>query len=464
MAAVDALRARGIDVRDAEALARGTALLVVDDGDEDGDAELLVARTAAACRALIAHVSGLPGGVRAVIATRAGQSVRTGERVRVAAAAAWGLGRTFQIEQPQRDLVLVDVDADWDARRAAAALIDELAITDRAGEDQVALRAGARLAPRLAAEIGGEVVPAGAPGLALRADATYLVTGAFGSLGRSVCSWLADRGARRLVLVGCSVPPVAAGAGAAADVIRALTRRGVDVELVEGDVADGALVGGLFARLAAGDRPLRGIFHLAGRLCEGPLDATREEELRYVLRGKVGGAWLLHRHGGELPLDHFVVFGSIASWGGRHLGAYAAANEALHAIVALRAAAGLPAQCLSWGPWANSAMLSDQTAAMLPAIGVEAIGHAQGLRCLEHALASRERALTIGRFHWDVFAPYFEGGRTRGVLAVVPRARTTAAPAGAAALSERGCELAAVDPAARRRELVALLAARVGRV
>ena len=43
--------------------------------------------------------------------------------------------------------------------------------------------------------------------LRLRADGCYLVTGAFGALGRLVCRLLIKRGARRLILLGRSQLP-----------------------------------------------------------------------------------------------------------------------------------------------------------------------------------------------------------------------------------------------------------------
>lgn len=42
------------------------------------------------------------------------------------------------------------------------------------------------------------------PSAILRSDASYLVVGGFGGIGRSVCRWLVDRGAKNLLVVSRS--------------------------------------------------------------------------------------------------------------------------------------------------------------------------------------------------------------------------------------------------------------------
>jgi NAD(P)-dependent dehydrogenase (short-subunit alcohol dehydrogenase family) len=65
---------------------------------------------------------------------------------------------------------------------------------------------------------------------------THLVTGAFGGFGLATVKWLADRGARHLVLVSRS--------GAASDEAKALVedlqQRGIEVLVQACDIADSA--------------------------------------------------------------------------------------------------------------------------------------------------------------------------------------------------------------------------------
>ena len=86
-------------------------------------------------------------------------------------------------------------------------------------------------------------------GLKLGADATYLLTGGLGGLGLKTARWLADHGARHLVLMGRSEPSLDA-----ARQIEELRGGGVEVVLQRGDVGRRDDVAAALARVAAGCR------------------------------------------------------------------------------------------------------------------------------------------------------------------------------------------------------------------
>ena len=67
------------------------------------------------------------------------------------------------------------------------------------GEIQIAIHAGQRYVHRLVEQSFAEL-PAQPP--PVRTDASYLVTGGLGMLGRSVAKWLISKGAKHLVLTG----------------------------------------------------------------------------------------------------------------------------------------------------------------------------------------------------------------------------------------------------------------------
>jgi mycoketide-CoA synthase len=93
------------------------------------------------------------GAARLVVLTRGAVAARSGDGVAdLGQSAVWGLLRAAQTENPGR-FVLLDTDGTPESHRALAAAIG-------CGETQVALRAGAPLAPRLApAARGGALVP-----------------------------------------------------------------------------------------------------------------------------------------------------------------------------------------------------------------------------------------------------------------------------------------------------------------
>ena len=109
----------------------------------------------------------------------------------------------------------------------------------------------------------------------VRGDGTYLITGGLGALGLQVADWLAEQGAKHLVLLGRRPPN-----GPAGETIAAIRERGVAVAAVQGDVADRASLAAALRAIPADFPPLRGVVHAAGVLADGllfdmDLDAAR---------------------------------------------------------------------------------------------------------------------------------------------------------------------------------------------
>jgi acyl transferase domain-containing protein len=189
-------------------------------------------------------------------------------------------------------------------------------------------------------------------GLRISPGGSYLVTGGLGAIGLRLSEWLAENGARRLVLAGRSAP----GEDAARR-IGALRREGVDVMVRSADVACRDQAQELLSEIAAGPAPLAGIVHAAGVIDDGMSADQSWPRLERVLAAKAAGAWNLHELTAAAPLDFFLMCSSVASLtGSPGQSGYAAANAFLDALAEYREARGLPALTVNWGAWAGTGM------------------------------------------------------------------------------------------------------------
>ena len=306
----------------------------------------------------------------------------------------------------------------------------------------------------------GKIVLAGDPAgdspiATLRPDATYLITGGLGALGIEVARWMADRGARHLVLLGRH----GAVTDRARDVIADLGRRGVLIDTVEADVAVAAEMADVLRDIERRRPPLRGIVHAAGVVEDGVLLDQSWERFAAVMKAKVDGAWVLHGLTGGADLDFFVLFSSAAGViGSAGQGGYAAANAVLDALAHYRRRLQLPAVSIAWGRWAigMAAAVDDRDRRRWARQGISEIELEAGLELLGRLLRAPGAQVTVLPIEWETFLR--EPGGPRPLLSeLAPRRRSgrpNAAPEGRPepTLARR---LEAAPPGGRRRLLVA---------
>ncbi|HEY0967632.1 MAG TPA: MupA/Atu3671 family FMN-dependent luciferase-like monooxygenase [Opitutaceae bacterium] len=385
-----------------------------------------------------------------------------------------GLARVLAVEHPELWGGMIDLDAKRGAGASCQLIVDMdrggSAVDDAArvvtrlsgeGEDQVVWRQGRAYVPRLVPDPSVPHAP-----LALRSDATYLITGGLGAMGRTVAQWLVARGARHLVLTGRE--PQAALRGEKRAALSALAQMGASVTYAPIDAGDRAAMTTLFAGIAASGHPLAGVFHLAGLPENRPLRDTVYAEHANVFGAKLRGAWILHELTAALPLDHFVAFSSITViWGARGQPLYAAANQFLDALGDYRRSQGLPATILNWGPWSEGGMVEGANRAQLARIGLHSMTPATGAAVLELALATGRAHQVAAAVDWAVFKDLFAARGRQHLFAEIGGASGSGADAGGGVASLAGAptalwtELTASDAAVRIARLQAWLQAAV---
>jgi NADPH:quinone reductase-like Zn-dependent oxidoreductase/malonyl CoA-acyl carrier protein transacylase/SAM-dependent methyltransferase/acyl carrier protein len=232
---------------------------------------------------------------------------------------------------------------------------------------------------------------------ALVADGSYLITGGLSGLGLLVAQWMAQRGARHLVLTGRSEP-----SEHTLEAIHTLEQQGVEVVVARGDVADRQHLEELFAKFGHALPALRGVVHSAGVTDDGSILHQTGDRFEKVLRPKVAGSWQLHELTKDLDLDFFVLFSSAVSL----LGSAGQANHVAacafeDALAHYRRSLGLPALSVNWGPWAETgAATRGVVSRRLPGKGVQSLETQQGMRVLQALLAQDRSQVGVLLVDW----------------------------------------------------------------
>lgn len=296
---------------------------------------------------------------------------------------ALGLGQEFPAWRPLH----IELGSASDADACVPLLLDRQTV-----EVRLRVRAGVAEAARLE-----ELRLPAADAAHVRRDASYLVTGGSGGLGQAITAWLVEKGAGNIVLCGSRE----AGAELLAK-IESWNKRGTSVDYRRVDMADAESVRRLVEHASA-NRPLRGVFHAAGRLHDGVLRQIQPEEFEAAFDAKIDGAWQLHLATASLALDWFVLFSSVAALlGSAGQANYAAGNAFMDALAAYRRREGLPGLSIQWGPWEKvgmSARLGERERRRLSDRGLRFMTPERALHAMERLLVSQESCVAV--LAWD---------------------------------------------------------------
>lgn len=183
------------------------------------------------------------------------------------------------------------------------------------------------------------------PSVELNSSATYVLVGGLGGIGRSVATWMVQRGARHIFFFSRH-----AGENQHdQDFFRELECQGCKVTAFQGNVANIADVNRVLA-CAPQSHPVRGVLQMSMVLRDKSFADMSFEDWEAPLKTKVEGSWNLHTSAPK-DLDFFVVIGSLSgSCGSTGQANYAAGNTYLTSLVQYRRALGLPAAVLHLGP------------------------------------------------------------------------------------------------------------------
>eukprot|EP00916_Digyalum_oweni_P000048 GHVL01000063.1.p1 GENE.GHVL01000063.1~~GHVL01000063.1.p1 ORF type:complete len:2609 (+),score=591.47 GHVL01000063.1:913-7827(+) len=180
-------------------------------------------------------------------------------------------------------------------------------------------------------------------------SSTYVITGGMGGLGLTVAEWMANEGAKRLLLVSRSGT---AQTEQLKSILERLEKRGC-VLRVKCDCANTDDVDDLLK-----DENIKGVIHAAGVLDDGLLNMMTKDSIEVVWNAKALSAINLHKATkNKKKIDFFIMFSSMASLLGNFAQAnYCAANSFLDSLSSYRRNMGLAGLSIQWGPWVEQGM------------------------------------------------------------------------------------------------------------
>ncbi|KAF7915375.1 uncharacterized protein EAE97_012202 [Botrytis byssoidea] len=200
-----------------------------------------------------------------------------------------------------------------------------------------------------------QVVPSKPTSVQLNPEATYIVVGGLGGLGKRLVDWTAEKGARHICIFSRTAQPDSD----TQSFLDKLTSMGVKVRVEKCDVSSEGSLKKAVATIQKAMPPIRGLFQAAMVLHDVLLEDMTVEQWCKVTAPKVQGTWNLHK---LLPddMDFFIMLSSVVSMVGT-VGAsnYASSCAFQDGIARYRQRLGLPAYAINIGAIVEAGYVSE---------------------------------------------------------------------------------------------------------
>ncbi|RYO74154.1 hypothetical protein DL762_010548 [Monosporascus cannonballus] len=223
-------------------------------------------------------------------------------------------------------------------------------------------------------------------------DSTYLLVGGIGGLGRSIATWVAERGARKLTFLSRN----AGQSEISRALFTELESMGCTVTAVAGRVDR---MDDVQRAIRESKSSIKGVFQLAMVLQDTPMMDMQWSQWKEVLGPKVQGTWNLHQAFLSDRLDFFWMASSvITAIESPGQGNYVAANAFLEAFCQYRHTLGLPASVLNICPINGVGYVAENAHAQrtVKAQGIYTLGEREFLDFLDLNLLDVHPAVVEG--------------------------------------------------------------------
>ncbi|RAK95751.1 type I polyketide synthase [Aspergillus ibericus CBS 121593] len=183
------------------------------------------------------------------------------------------------------------------------------------------------------------------PSFSFQADATYVIAGGLGGLGRSIARWLVERGARNLILLSRSGP----ASPHARSLVEELQGRGARVVTPACDITNKELLHTVLGVCGQLMPPIKGCVQATMVVSAHNFETLTYESWKSTTTPKAQGSWNLHE---LLPrgMDFFVLMSSVSGiFGAISDSGYAAGNTFKDGLARYRIGLGEKAVSLDLG-------------------------------------------------------------------------------------------------------------------
>ncbi|KAJ5312285.1 hypothetical protein N7508_003115 [Penicillium antarcticum] len=232
----------------------------------------------------------------------------------------------------------------------------------------------------------------------LCSNASYILIGGTGGLGRSMAKWMATKGAKSIVLVSRR----AAINEKVQSLIDSLAPLGVRIIVKACDVSNPESVEALVKEEMKDLPPVRGVIQGAMVLRDMLFENMSLDDFTAVVSSKVEGTWNLHNTLIDSPLDFFIALSSVAGIvGNRGQAAYSAANVFLDGFMEYRQSLGLPGTSIDLAAVSDVGYLADSNSQrrqeVLKNIGSQTIDESEVLALIAAALTGDLNQSCVGQ-------------------------------------------------------------------
>ncbi|KAF2971310.1 hypothetical protein GQX73_g2264 [Xylaria multiplex] len=186
-------------------------------------------------------------------------------------------------------------------------------------------------------------------------EASYMIAGGLGGLGRSVILWMATKGAKHIIVPSRTGP----SSSAAADIIATLREKGVNISTPICDISSSSSLAALISDCVKTMPPIKGCINATLVLQDAMFSNMTYAQWQASIQSKVATSWNLHEQLLE-PLDFFLLFSSVNGvLGGPGLSNYAAGSAFQDSLARYRVTQGKTAMSLDIGWMRNIGTIAE---------------------------------------------------------------------------------------------------------